>query len=136
MNAQPTHFIVIDDDAINNMMCKFSIKKHFGATPIASFQHPQAALAAIRNTYHEGQRQTLLFLDIHMPGMNGWDFLEAFDTLDDSIKQQFIIYILSGSKNPKDAEKAAAHPLVAGHISKPLTELAMERAFSMWNVSA
>jgi two-component SAPR family response regulator len=129
MHIQPTHFIVIDDDAISNMMCKFSIKKRFGAIPIASFQKPEDALAAIRNTYHDSDRQTLMFLDIKMPEMNGWDFLTAFDALENRIKRQFTIYILSTSKDPKDVEKATLHPLVSGYLTKPLTELAMERTF-------
>jgi CheY-like chemotaxis protein len=129
MNTQPTQFIVIDDDAISNMMCKFSIKKHFGAVPIASFQQPEAALAAIKETAYEPDRHFLVFLDIHMPKMDGWDFLAAFEKLSDPVKQQFTIYILSGSKNPAHGEKAAGHTLVAGYLTKPLTELAMERTF-------
>jgi CheY-like chemotaxis protein len=128
---KPTHFIVIDDDAICNMMCKFSICKYFGNSPVTTFQQPEAALVAIKSQYDAAEnRPTILFLDIHMPSMNGWDFLETFARFPAAIAEHFIIYILSSSTDKSDIERASAHPLVSGFISKPITEIALKRVFS------
>ncbi len=138
MNTKPTHFIVVDDDAINNRMCRFSISKHFRSVPVATFLDPESALKAIESQYAIGEeiKPTVLFLDIHMPQMSGWDFLDVFAGFDPAIKDQFSIYILSGSAHQSDRIKAAAHPLISGYISKPLTTTAMDRVLSALQMAA
>ena len=63
----------------------------------------------------------LIFLDINMPSMTGWEFLEYFDKLDDIIKNHFKIYILSSSVDQRDKDKANTNSYIKGFISKPLT---------------
>lgn len=120
----PTTFIIVDDDAINNMMCKMSVTRHFGPVKIYCYQLPEEALEAIAG--NQTQTPTVMFLDLNMPQMNGWEFLDRFAMLDAKIREQFMIYIVSGSSNVADHELAAAHPLVSGYISKPLTEKNLE----------
>jgi CheY-like chemotaxis protein len=127
MPIRPALFIVVDDDAINNMLCKFSIRKHFGSIPIVTFLEAQKALDVIAIEYDNPiPRPTVLFLDIAMPSMNGWDFLDAFGQFNDTIRRQFTIYILSSSMQQSDEDKALAHPLVSGYIRKPLLESSLE----------
>ncbi|MCE7061511.1 hypothetical protein [Dyadobacter sp. CY343] len=52
--------------------------------------------------------------------MSGWEFLEAFESLDEKIRQRFKIYILSSSIDQGDIQKAAASPFVRGYNPKPL----------------
>ena len=44
---KPTHFIIVDDDAINNTMCRFSISKHFADAEIHTYENPEIALTEI-----------------------------------------------------------------------------------------
>ena len=124
-----THFIIVDDDAINNMMCKFSISKHFGHAKISAFDKPEAALEDIEQTKLTENLPIILFLDIHMPSMSGWDFLDRFEAFNEKIQQQFAIFILSGSVLHADKEMAAAHPFVKGFLEKPLTGAKLEKVF-------
>ncbi|MEP6683208.1 MAG: response regulator [Parafilimonas sp.] len=119
----PDRFMVIDDDAINNMICKLLIQRCFNEVNIKLFTEPEDALTAINFEYTKKGKMlsTVLFLDINMPVMTGWEFLEVFKNFNSSIQQQFTIFVLSSSIDYKDEEKAKSNPLVAGFICKPLT---------------
>lgn len=62
----------------------------------------------------------LIFLDINMPIMDGWDFLAAFTEECNQFHQQVKVIILSSSENPQDMKKAKANPFVIDFIPKPL----------------
>lgn len=115
-------FIVVDDDPTSNMICKFAITRLFANVKVDLFTDPQKALDVIATMSGESlERQKVLFLDLNMPLISGWDFLEKFKKLASDIKQHFTIYILTSSIDHRDKEKAAANSLVSGFISKPLT---------------
>jgi len=127
---ESTHFVIVDDDAINNRLCQLCIARHFGDVPIKSYQDPNLALRAIGSGYDENlEKPTVLFLDIQMPQINGWQFLDQFGAFPEAVRRQFKIYILSASTDRANIEAANNHPLVSGFLSKPLTAAAMERVF-------
>lgn len=131
MIKKPTHFVVVDDDAINNKMCKFSIKRHFNSPSIATYTNPEAALSMIQKEYigtHE--KPTVLFLDINMPAMDAWEFLDEFSALPLTVREQFAIFILSASSYKSDKDRALIHPLVSGYITKPLLGKVMDKLFT------
>jgi len=110
------HVWFIDDDAINNMLSERMIKKHFPKTKSTSFLNATEAYKLLKETITEFP--DAIFLDINMPVMNGWDFLEVFEKLDLEIP----IYMLTSSIDPKDQEKAHKYSSVKDFISKPLKE--------------
>ena len=63
----------------------------------------------------------MLFLDINMPIMTGWEFMKEFEKLNTLIKDQIFIYILSSSIDQEDKLKAKNHPDVVDYIEKPLS---------------
>jgi CheY-like chemotaxis protein len=63
-----------------------------------------------------------VFLDLNMPGISGWDFLDFFSHFDNNVKSCVHIYIVSSSIDPADKTKALTHPNVISFISKPLTK--------------
>jgi CheY-like chemotaxis protein len=116
--------MIIDDDPHNNMLCRFVIGTVTKEIEIMDFTIPREGFDYICSFY--GNRQTdcptILFLDINMPVMSGWDFLEKYAGLDEHIKSQITIYILSSSVDWSDKEKAEANPLVKDYVIKPLAK--------------
>lgn len=64
----------------------------------------------------------LIFLDINMPKMNGWEFLEVYKNLSKEQQSRIVIVMLTTSQNPADEEKAKLYDDVACYKTKPLTE--------------
>ena len=114
-------FIVIDDDYINNVICQMIIQNELQATRIDIFTTPQQGLDFINAKYSSPQsNNAVLFLDINMPALNGWDILELLRNSSEWVKRHLRTYMLSSSATPWDIQKAAADPLVSGYIEKPL----------------
>lgn len=68
----------------------------------------------------------LIFLDVNMPRMNGWEFLEKYSELPDYQQGGPLIVMLSTSLNPEDRLKAQQFPAVGKFINKPLNEQVVE----------
>ena len=64
----------------------------------------------------------LIFLDLNMPGMNGWEFLEEYTKLDKNLQSHAVIIMHATSENSNEAIKARAFNFVADFIPKPLTK--------------
>ena len=118
-----TRFIVIDDDEFNNKICTVTLEKIDQTADIKTFLSPVEGFSHIVKEYSKPDNESaVLFLDINMPVMNGWEFLERFDELDPAIKQRVKIYILSSSVDKRDIEKAKANKNVVHYLIKPLTK--------------
>lgn len=127
-----TCFIVVDDDSVNNLICRKVIKHVFPEADIQTFIKPEIALTYIKTIYSTShEKTTILFLDINMPILLGWDFLEEFDGFDANIKEQLKIYVLSSSTDQLDRERANKNKNVYDYIEKPLSKEIMEKFFSL-----
>ncbi|ALJ00194.1 response regulator [Rufibacter tibetensis] len=119
----PNRFIVVDDDPTSNMICRFSLQGLSTEAEIDIFTEPENVLAIIERTYGGPTEcpPAVLFLDLNMPSMTGWEFMGELGGMDRRVREQLTIYILSSSLDKGDMERAGEHPLVKGFISKPLT---------------
>jgi response regulator RpfG family c-di-GMP phosphodiesterase len=111
-------YIIVDDDPFNNKIYSMVIKKALGEVDIKTFTMPEEGLEFIENKYVKSP--TILFLDINMPTLTGWEFLEQYEKFSEEVKMQINIYILSSSVDRRDMNKANANKYVKGFISKPL----------------
>ena len=116
--------IVVDDDPINNLLCTYNINKVIEDADTKCFEEPSDALKFISSEYvgEFSPPPTILFLDINMPEMDGWDFLNEYENIGHNIHQQI---------NPKDRERANANNLVYGFYSKPLNKHILQEVFSL-----
>ena len=114
-------FILIDDDPFNNVICSMVIEQSIGKADIKSFEVAEEGLLHIGN-FNKDHEPAILFLDINMPGMTGWEFLERFEKFGDHIKEKISIYILSSSIDERDKDKATFSKYISGFISKPLRQ--------------
>jgi len=108
---------LIDDDNVTNMLNRFFLEEHYPSLEIRSFIYASEALEELK----QGRdNPNFILLDINMPGMNGWEFLDALQQSEISSSKLPIIYMLSSSLDPEDEAKARKSALVKGFISKPL----------------
>lgn len=113
--------LIIDDDEINNTFCKFIITKVGLDGHFQSFTNPETGLAFIHALLlNKDYDKVILFLDINMPVMNGWDFLREFEKIYRN-QTDIQIYILSSSISDSDRSKAKTNRYVTDFISKPLS---------------
>ena len=115
-------FILVDDDPINNMLCGLSIKNALSDADIRAFTTPEKGLEFIQNEYSNihDEKPAILLLDINMPTLTGWEFMEQFDSFSDEVKSRVSVYILSSSVDERDKERARADKYIKGFISKPI----------------
>lgn len=108
--------LLIDDQEADNYLHRRTIERSGAAESIVVHDSGQGALDYL--AAHEAP--DLILLDLNMPGMTGWEFLDAHDD------PQSVIVIVSTSSNPADHDRARAHPSVAGFCAKPLTAPAFD----------
>lgn len=117
-------FIAIDDDPVNNLICKLTIEMVAGAPDIITFTNAALGFDYIMNQYaaNHDKTETVLLLDINMPVMSGWEFLERFDNLGEDVKSLFKIFILSSSVDERDKQRSYANKNVNAFMVKPLVK--------------
>lgn len=117
-----SRFIIIDNDAVNNLLCTLTIKDVAGKAEIKNFDTGLKAFDYIAREYSDAEIPTILLLDINMPIWSGWDFLDNFEKMDEKIKRQIKIYMISSSIDTNDKNRAKENKNVADYIEKPLSE--------------
>lgn len=110
-------YVIVDDDPFNNMICRMIIEDALGEVEINEFTKPEEGLLFIQENI---KSPAILFLDINMPTLTGWEFLEQYEKFSEEVKMQISIYMLSSSLDRRDKDKAKANKYVKGFISKPL----------------
>lgn len=107
--------MLIDDDPIVNFIHSKVIQSQFPKSEVLVFNNGLTALE-----YIKGHRQLsyLIFLDLNMPVMNGWDFLNAVAAEESELALQ--IHVLTSSIDPQDKIRAQKNKLVNSYLSKPL----------------
>ncbi len=112
--------LLVDDNSEDNVFHQIILKKMDITKRIDVVLNGLEALAYLKR---ENQiPPELIFLDINMPRMNGWEFLEEYKYLDAKQKARVVIMILTTSANPDDIKKAKEIEEVTGFETKPLTE--------------
>lgn len=113
---------IIEDDRGNNLLCKI-ILNEVGVYNTASFFMANVALNDLKERMETKQAfPTVILLDINMPAMNGWDFLDAYRKFPDSVTQHTKILMFSTYIHPSHIAKAIYYPEVLDYIEKPLSE--------------
>ena len=106
--------LLIDDNEADNVFHKIRITKADVTNHIEVATSGNAALDYIKKAGEPGQAETnpkpdIIFLDINMPGMNGFEFLEEYKKLDERLKSKVIIVMLTNSLGSTDAAGVHAH---------------------------
>jgi len=127
--------LLIDDDSVCNSINQILLKRKFKDNPesdfeVRTFQKPAEGFKFLTNSLRKKvYRKILVLLDINMPSMTGWEFLDEYSSLPKHETQVFV-YILSSSINKGDKNRMEANPIVAEFISKPITGFNTDKFFA------
>lgn len=126
--------LLIDDDADDNFFHTRIIKKLDLAENIEVQYDGQEAMEFLTNKDQNDKypRPDLIFLDINMPGVDGWEFLEMYIKLPAELKGGPVITMLTTSLNPNDRKKAEKLSIIKGYYNKPLTEPILQEIMSKY----
>ncbi|MGB0167176.1 MAG: response regulator [Luteibaculum sp.] len=115
---------IIDDDNLFRHIMKAQIDRLKASKFVLMFENGEEAINYFKSHIQNPEEfviPKIIFLDINMPVMNGWQFLEAFAPLREQIEEEITIYIVTSSANEKDREKAAEFTEVTKYVVKPIT---------------
>jgi CheY-like chemotaxis protein len=114
--------LVDDDEAVNYFNKKLIDKSELEGTIMSLYNGAEAIREVMTlNNILDDDDLVVVFLDINMPILNGWGFLENFNTIKYALNFKTEIYLLTSSVNPDEKKKAEENSLVKQYISKPLT---------------
>jgi len=114
--------LLVEDDPITTLICDCIIKTNGFAEELKSCVNGKFAIDYLKDVVEQHKASPdIILLDINMPVMNGWDFLEEFHAIEKCFDHLPRIFILSSSIDPADFKKAESFPTVDTFISKPLT---------------
>jgi len=115
-------FIIVDDDPINNLITKKIITKYSPQADMITFTEPEEGLDYVLSALSKSDKdKAILLLDINMPDMTGWQFMERLERESVLVGERLLIYILSSSIEAAHIERARVNPHISDFIMKPLT---------------
>ncbi|GAA3775774.1 response regulator [Flavobacterium ginsengiterrae] len=123
--------LCIDDDPITLMLCKKVISKSSFAHEIITAQNGEEALLHFNTLKYNNKNKAdkkpeLIFLDLNMPIMGGWEFLDHFTSDAYTEFNSAKVIVLSSTIDPEDLAKAKKYPIIIDFLSKPITQAMLE----------
>jgi CheY-like chemotaxis protein len=112
--------LLVEDDPITILVCDRIIKMNDFSEVVKSCENGRRALDFLKECSVAGTLPDIIFLDINMPVMNGWDFLEELEEIKATLSMLPRIFILSSTVDPEDLSRAKTFSTVEDFISKPL----------------
>jgi CheY-like chemotaxis protein len=124
---------LIDDDSLVNFLNQEIIKDAYPEKNVRSFESAAEALEAIRIIIKNTSTPLpqLILLDINMPVMDGWEFLDEFNNLPQKLLKDCKVIMHTSSIDPRDIEKAKTYSTVIDYVTKPLTLQTMSKIFAL-----
>jgi CheY-like chemotaxis protein len=115
--------VLIDDDSTFNFINHSILQSLSFAKKIITFENPDKAIEGLREIASEDESEfpEMIFLDINMPAKDGWDFLDEYKRLPESLKANCRVVMLTSSISEHDMAKAREYNVIHDFVSKPLT---------------
>jgi len=126
-----TGILLVDDDIPTNFIHGKVIQKTGLAVKVKSVTNVTDASDFLmrKGKFENGEdvfRPGIIFLDINMPGLTGWDFMDKYHRLDPVYKANIVVIMLTTSLNPADAERAKKDKEITSFLHKPLNPQILE----------
>jgi CheY-like chemotaxis protein len=132
MDKKLNCMLLVDDDESHNYFSQLVIEENAVTKHVRTAWNGSEAIDYVthRGKFKENgdtyPNPDLILLDLNMPLMNGWEFMEEYQKLDEARKRDIMIVILTTSENPDDREKARRIQGIADYKNKPLTAEILE----------
>lgn len=128
MDRKLKEVMLIDDDRPTIVFSTIILEETACCASIRSFYNADQAIEFLRESNRKKERlPEIIFLDLNMPRMDGWEFLDAFNRIDFSTENKPKIYILTTSANPRDEYRAKQANAVEGFFQKPIDEAIIQQ---------
>jgi len=108
---------LIDDSAASNLLNQKMIEDQHPKVKIVAFTMASEAISQLKKVSNPVD---MIFLDLNMPGMDGWDFLDEFEIIKSENQLKTHLILLTTSLNPEDEFRAVSNKLVSKYLQKPL----------------
>lgn len=121
--------LCVDDDPITLMLSKKVITKSEFSKEIITAQNGEEALHyfnTLKYNKNKANKPELIFLDLNMPVMGGWEFLDHFVSPDYAEFNTANVIVLSSTIDPDDLAKAKKYPIIIDFLSKPITQTMLD----------
>lgn len=137
MIDETLHILIIDDDEINNFIAAKLIDRIPPKAKVSTCLNGQEGIDFVKSKLdNQAEFPDIIFLDINMPIMNGWEFLEEYKQIKSTINKKVTINMLSSSVYNDDITKAETFTTVNKFISKPLTVDKIRDLYESLNIGA
>lgn len=126
---------IIDDDRVYHFILTSIINKNKLADSILSFMDGEEAIQYFTNNKTEHEKiPDIVFLDINMPIMDGWMFLEEYAHIKKDITKKTVIFMTSSSVDPIDIERAGKISEITDYIVKPIKLSEVQNIFENYEI--
>lgn len=131
-NYTYNHILLIDDSEIDVLVNRRLMELTGFASHVTITSTAEEAVDFLRNEVtNESQAPELILLDMHLPGMSGFDFIRIFKTLPEYILNKTKIVVLSVFQKQEDIDRLFENKFVTGQLEKPLTQDSLRKMVSM-----
>jgi len=122
MNYEVATASIIDDDQIYQLVMKRTLEQSGMVKSILQFYDGEQAINFFKDNQSVDALPQLILLDINMPYMNGWQFLDEFAKIDFRHEYKLSIFVVTSSSTKEDMNRARQYSLVTGYYVKPVTK--------------
>lgn len=131
--TKPDLTCIIDDDNLYLKIVSRIIESKDFCKDIVIFKNGKEAIDHFGQVAQQPETTRLpdvIFLDLNMPVMDGWEFLEEFLKINEEVRKRITLYVVSSSIDPRDISRAKAFDSVEDYLVKPLSIDALKKVFS------
>lgn len=113
---------IVDDDPIHQQIAQIMIERQGISKNIRTFSDAQDVLDHMKqHLQHPEHLPDVILLDLNMPVMDGWDFLNEYAGFHQTLGKPIKIFVLTSSIDEKDKERVRTYSFVTGYLTKPLS---------------
>jgi len=122
MSTGKHNVCLIDDDKVYQFTAKMILEATGLTSSIKTFFNGKEAIDFLSNPENQqaDHLPDVIFLDINMPVMNGWNFLEAYEAIKQELPKNIVIYVVSSSVDESDIQKSRSYLAVTDYVIKPI----------------